>query len=362
MKRLLAFATAAWVYLAAAALVNAEDDIFLRGKEKPVKGVIASESAKGITLKIGGSYPAEAIEDIQYEVTPTTVRLAVYKPAFAAEQNALKATDPKKQREFFEDALKKYQEAAGKVNEPFAKRHCEYKVAALTARLAVEEGKSLAGAIDLLKKFKAKYPDSWQLGGCLQLLGRIQLDDGDFTGAAETFSELARANVPDDVKQEAQLLIVQVSIRKRDSAAAKKALDEFLKSAPPGSKHFNKGRVLQAELAMAEKNYDAALAQLRQVIKETTDKSLKALAYNAAGVCLYEKEDYKAARWEFLWVDVEYNQDKNEHAKALYYLWKTFLNINETEKAQECLQQLLTERAFQGTEWRAKAQKEQKTS
>jgi len=91
------------------------------------------------------------------------------------------------------------------------------------------------------------------------------------------------------------------------------------------------------------------------------DKSLKAVIHNALGVCLFDKEDYKGARWEFLWVDVTYNQDKNEHAKALYFLWKIFDQLGDAERGQECREMLLNDRTFAGTEWRARAQKESKT-
>ena len=110
------------------------------------------------------------------------------------------------------------------------------------------------------------------------------------------------------------------------------------------------------------KEYDGALKILSQAAKETSDKDLKALIYNAKGVCLYEKNDFKAARWEFLWVDVVYNHAKNEHAKALYYLSKIFNELGEPERAQECREQLLNDRAFTGSEWRARAQKEAKAS
>ncbi len=75
---------------------------------------------------------------------------------------------------------------------------------------------------------------------------------------------------------------------------------------------------------------------MRQVIKDTSDKTLKAQAYNTLGVSYFNGEYLKEARWDFLWVDVVYNQDRAEHAKALYYLWKIFDKLDEKERAQEC--------------------------
>ncbi len=99
---------------------------------------------------------------------------------------------------------------------------------------------------------------------------------------------------------------------------------------------------------------------MQQVNKETTDKNLKASAYNALGVSYYSGEQLKEARWEFLWVDVVYNQDKAEHAKALYYLYKIFDKLDEKERAQEC-REALSDRAFTGLEWQRLLLKEAKT-
>jgi tetratricopeptide (TPR) repeat protein len=230
----------------------------------------------------------------------------------------------------------------------------------LLARQLSEEGKAADPAITALKAFKSKNADSWQIGSALQLLGRLQLDAKDYDGAKATYVELSQASVLDDLKQEAQLQVIYVSIRAGKTAEAQSALTAALQSFPKESKHAVKARVLQAELQLVAKKYDEATKLLRQVTKDTTDKELKALAYNSLGVCLFEQQDYKGARWEFLWVDVVYNQDKNEHAKALYYLWKVFGELGDAEKSQDCREQLLNERAFAGTEWRAKAQKESK--
>jgi tetratricopeptide (TPR) repeat protein len=340
----------------------AEDDIYVRGKEKPVKGVVTTESAKGISAKGAGTIAAETIDDIVYEVTPVQTRIAMYRPATIFEKESLDPSKESKRKANIAEALKKFQDAAAKVEQPFAKRHCEYKVAVLLARQASEDGAPAEPAIEALTKFKSNHADSWQIGACLTLLGRLQLEAKDFTGAKATYAELAQANVPEDVKQEAQLQVIQVSVREGKMAEAKAALDGFIKNTPPGGKQAVKARVVQGELQVHAKDYDGALKILTQAAKETSDRELKALIYNAKGVCLFEKADFKGARWEFLWVDVVYNQSKAEHAKALYYLAKVFEQIGDPEKSQECREQLLNDRAFAGSEWRARAQKESKAN
>src|SRR5262249_54759497 len=129
---------------------------------------------------------------------------------------------------------------------------------------------------------------------------------------------------------------------------------------PKDSKFQGRAKVAEAECLAAAKKDAPAIALLRQVIKEANDKNVKALAYNTLGQCLYNGEHLKEARWEFLWVDVVYNQDKAEHAKALYYLAKIFDKLDEKDRAQECRDALVSERAFAGMEWQRQALKEAK--
>jgi tetratricopeptide (TPR) repeat protein len=358
-SRILAFA----IILSGSGAAWAQDDVYERGKDKPHKSAITKESAKGVTLKDGTFIPAEKIEDIFYNIESNEVRINTYRPAFTAEKDALDPKNDAKRKGLLAEAVKKYQETAvsAKVKEAAAKRHAEYKAAALLARQASEEGGAAEPAIEALKKYKSKHPDSWQIGAALQLLGRLQLDAKDFDAATQTYADLAQANVPEDAKQDAQLQVIQVAARAGRSAEASKQLDDFIKLLPKDSRHIARARVVQAELMLTAKQTDEAIKLLRQVVKETSDRSLKAVAYNALGVSLYERDDYKGARWEFLWVDVEYNQNKQEHAKALYYLSHIFEKLGDAERSQECRELLLSDRAFAGSEWRSRAQKELKT-
>src|SRR5437870_6151661 len=67
----------------------AEDEVFVRGKDKAVKGIVTKESAKGVVFKDGTAFAAEAIDDIFYEVNPAKIRIGVYRPAFQAEKDSL---------------------------------------------------------------------------------------------------------------------------------------------------------------------------------------------------------------------------------------------------------------------------------
>jgi tetratricopeptide (TPR) repeat protein len=269
--------------------------------------------------------------------------------------------DPKKEpnrKANLAEAIKKYAEAAAKVKEAPAKRHLEYKVAVLTARQAADDNADLEPAIKRLRDFKTKHAQGWQIGACLQLLGRLQTESKQYADAEETYRELAQADVLGDVRQEAELLAAQVSAKAGKHEVALKKLQALEAKLPKDSKYRGLAKVAQAECLAASKKDAAAVALLRQVAADTTDKNLKAVAHNALGLVYFNQKQFKEALWEFLWVDVVYNQDKAEHAKALYYLVKVFDELEERERAQECREALISDRAFAGMEWQRQALKE----
>ena len=63
---------------------------------------------------------------------------------------------------------------------------------------------------------------------------------------------------------------------------------------------------------------------------------------------------YNEALWEFICGHV-FNQDKTSTPSALYYLWKTFEQLNNAERAQECREMLL-EFCSTGTDWQPSAE------
>ena len=111
MKRLLCvLATFAILCIGVAAW--AEDEVYVRGKDKAVKGIVTKESAKGVVFKDGTAFAAEAIDDIFYEVNPAKIRIGVYRPAFQAEKDSLDPAKDAKRKANLDTALKQYQEAA----------------------------------------------------------------------------------------------------------------------------------------------------------------------------------------------------------------------------------------------------------
>lgn len=347
-------AIAALVLAVSAATARAQEEIIYRGKDKDesIKKAIKAESARGIIVA-GAKEPIapETIVDVIYEVDPIEIRLSSYRPALAAEKLANDPSKEAKRAANLADAIQKYEATLkGLKPGPLAQRHMEYKIAYLMG-IQAQEGGSPEAAIARLTEFKSKNPDSWQLLSALKMLAALQIAKGQFGDAETTYRDLAKANVSDDVKLEAELGAAQVNLRAKKHAAALGSLNKLMAKLPKDSPFATRVLVAQAECLAADKKGEEARKILGDVITKTRDPALKAVAYNTLGQSYFDAGMHKEARWEFLWVDVVYNQDRNEHAKALYYLMRIFEQLNENERAQECRDTLLNDRQFQGLEY-----------
>jgi len=353
------------VLLLTAAAVHGQDAVYVKGK-KSINGNVVSDSAKGVTLKAGDFIPGDDIDDIQFDLTGKTTAASAtqtniaYRAAFKADRDSIEGAEAKRKASIAA-AVTGYGDVLSKISDKLVKLHLEYRLVALKAREAVEDGKAPTAAVFKLTEYANKNPNTWQAVQALKTAARIVTDQAQHDQAEAIYKQLAEMDLSPDMKLDYELQAALVSVQAGKFDQAMKKLQAMVAKMPKGSRQAVRAQVAQAECLANAKKIDEAIAMVKPILKDVTDKAGKAAAYNTLGYCYFQKEDFKQARWEFLWVDVVYNQDRNEHAKALYYLTQTFEKMNEPEKAQECREALLADKAFASTEWVRKIQKSGKT-
>jgi predicted negative regulator of RcsB-dependent stress response len=341
---------------------RAQDTVYLKDAKKSISGIVTDESAKGVQLKGHKDLiPAQSIRDIEYDVQPTELRLSVYRPAVALVKKAVEAA-PDQRLKLLEPALKACLAAVPKLaRQPFAQTQTEYQVANLYTLKAEADGKQTSRflAVTKLKDFKTKHPNAWQTPGVLVTLAKLQVEQKDFDEAGQTLKALTEAPVSEDIRQNAELMIARLPLAAGRYEQAEKKLAALAAKLPPGSVFAQRAQLGQAEALAALKKLPEAKGLLQKLLKETQDRDARATAYNTLGYCDLQAGQVQDALWAFLWVDVIYNQNKEEHARALYYLHQVFTRLNDGEHAQECLDALLHDRQYEGLEYQRKAQEEQ---
>jgi hypothetical protein len=347
---------------------RAQDKVryFDRKTQKNVEktGSVSEESPAGITFKATGETKAVTISagditDVDYAVKDGEKygRLEWNSPNNFL-RNARAATTPAKRRDLLEKALADYRTLVPLVkDDKKLTRHVQFGIAEVLAMQADADPKQLDAAVEAARKFKADYGDGWQMVKATKLLVRLLEQKGDEAGVQAAYAELAdNEAAPKEVRQEFGMLAVRNLIRKNKHAEAATKARAIQQAMAPGDPQAPKLKVYLAACDVSAGKYDGVEKELNTVLDSGADSDVKALARNTLGDYFRAKGDGEKAFWEYLWVDVHYNQDREELARALYNLSKLFAEVRQDKvRAKECLERLCDEKQFGGLEYHRKA-------
>jgi hypothetical protein len=335
------------------------------GKEETVKCILESETPARVTFHQGSTtktVPALDVIDVLYERSIGAGNLIDYRKSQREEDKMLQPTlDADARKKAFQEALTTYRELTKESKESKgATRHMYYCIARLLARRSEDDPEQADAAIAELKKFLAEHGDGWQVVQASRLLGQLQESKGDLAGAQKTYEQLAaRDDVPKETREEADLFVARMLIRSNKPAEAQAKLEKVAQALPATSPEAPKVQVYLAQCEVATGKADAAETKLKGMLTADLDGAVKGLVYNALGDVARQKGKAEDAFWDYLWVDVVYNQDKHEQAKALYYLSKLFVDVkNDPARAQQCRKRLLEDKDFLGQDYQKLAAKE----
>jgi hypothetical protein len=361
----------ALLVVAAAANAQTRDRIFYISraknavKEDVLRGQITEETPQHIVVTIGTRtemVPAVDVLDVDHEI-PADLNIDIRAKARKEEATADKEPEAAKRLKLYDQAIAGYKELLAKLGKSekyqLAQRHLEFKIAQLLARQAEDDPSRLDAAVTALAEFKTKHPNGWQIGQAGKLLARAQLSKNDMKGALATYEEFARRDdLGDALRQEYQLLGIKAMLRTGDFADAERKLTAL---AATLAKDDPQAIRIAIYLAVCKAKTDLAGTEksLLAVIASDADPAIKGLAHNALGDAYRLNNRLEDAFWQYLWVDQQYNQDREEHAKALYYLSILFDRVKKTPaRALACREKLLNDTPFKGMEYQKLAAKE----
>jgi hypothetical protein len=282
-------------------------------------GKVEAESVAGVKLGTK-TIPAADIIDIQYDVA--AIKLD-YPRALAAESRSPAEAVP-----VYEGMLK----LPAVQNNKFVKRQIEYKIALLAVARADQEREQRQKAVTALTKFKKENPDAWQLVPLTRTLARLYQDQEppDIDAARKAYEELAAApGATAEIKQECAFTAIDLLLLAGKLDEAKEKVAALPASDP-------RAKVYQIGCQASPDKQAAAAKQLEEMIDKTTDRGLKATAYNMLGdVYRRDAKTKKDALYAYLWVDVVYNDDPAEVAKADGRLADLFGELKDEERARK---------------------------
>lgn len=221
-------------------------------------------------------------------------------------------------------------------------RFLEYKIAQTSARAAddakdVESWQPQAeAAVKLLESFMVGTTSGWEVWSAARLASGLEVELGKFNEMASMWGKLANTkDAPADLRAEAGLNEIDAKFRAKRFGEVKTRADELLKTAPEGTL---KRRLTIYQLAASKADTGPAegVALVEAEIAKTQDAAIRATGYSVIGE-LYLAGDKPSARdamWAFLWVEVVYNQDKDEVLTALVRLATAFAQQGDDERSK----------------------------
>lgn len=342
-------ALAGMLAFAAAAPAQLRDTVYYRDRtakpEKTVEftGTVTEETVNGIKVKpqVGPERTFAVADIVDVVYAPPRVLEIPFQPLLNGE-SALRtgAADKAKMDKLVKDYTTFVNNSLKDTKAPSLRRHIQYRMAVLKAALA-EKREDQVEVIRQFDQVRKEVAGSWQLLPAVRQEVAILADQERLDDAARVLDETAKVQgLAKEVKQELELTHIDVMIRAGKAAEVEGKIAEALQTVAAGDPMATKLKVYQLAAQAGKGDPDKAAAQLKTIIDQAQDNSLKALAYNTLGDCYSAKGLKKDAMWAYLWVDVVYNQDRSEHAKAVERLSRVFRDLSDDAKADKYKEKL----------------------
>jgi hypothetical protein len=375
VKRLMFLFVLAGFMLIGGHVLWAKDTVYVRqpGKKKDevVSGIIQEETPAGIKLKSEKGevkvIPALHIRAVDYGEGVDAVGVLDYRAGDSKLAHALQEATARRKAEGLESALLAYRglDSNDRLRRlASVRRYLQYRIAQTTALLAEGDLSRRDAAFTALNDYKTAFADGWEIVPALQLLASLQEEKGDTEAAGKTYANLSELpGISADMKLQSQLKGARLLMRALKFSEAEQRLKqvESVLTADDPQRSFVEVYLIQSRIAQKGK-LDGIDKKLEQIVRTGKDGSLRGLAHNSLGDYYRIKGDNAKAFWEYLFVDMLYNQDKEEHAKALYYLSQLFNKPprNNRDRAEEFLTRLKSPQ-FDGTLYQRLAASAKKT-
>ena len=323
-------------------------------KDTTLSGTILSETPGGLKIKpaIGSSHEIAASDLLEVDYTVPGRVILDYRTATSNDKAAESATKDDERKKARDIALAAYKKVLPEMADAKSKRNIEFRIARLLARQAEDEPSQVQTAIDQLSAFTKAYPDSWQISLAAKSLAQLQVSNKDYAGAQQTYQDLAKIpGIGDEIQQESQIKSAEMMVRSKKYASAEALLTNLTRKLKPDDPQAVRLRIALAECQGAKGQVDQAVQTLEGIIAQPVAGELKAAAYNTLGDCYQAQGKPKEALWNYLYVDVIYHQNREEHAKALYHLYRIFKQQGDEAKAQQFRDRLEKDKQFAGLEY-----------
>jgi tetratricopeptide (TPR) repeat protein len=255
-------------------------------------------------------------------------------------------------------AVIKYSKAKTEAKSPSAYLSAEfdYVLARVNARIALADPEKQAAAVQQLIAVQKAHPEHFRYYESVSMLGRLQLEMGDFAAARTTFDQLAKSPWS-DFKLASKIASGRILVAENKLDEAVKEFEAAAAAAtdsPADQARKYEAMLGQARALVAQSKFEDALKILDLVTDKgpTEDSAVQAEGYVLQGNCLQALGRLKEAALAYLHVDILFPQETGYHAEALFNLTKTWKQVQLPERSAEAEAKLVQK--YPDSPWRKK--------
>lgn len=316
------------------------------GQEVSESGKIVAEKLEGIDFFVNKTnktihIPALNVVDLDFEL-----------PDFTTKQTYRRIRNNEKEGDYTA-ALAGYAAfAKTKYTDPALNRFFRYRIVLVNTEMARKDPKHLKEAAKQWADFKKANPSTWQIMHMPRILLPLYTKNND-TAAARTLMEemLAMPALPPAMKLEFTRKSLEILLQEKKYKEAETKLLALIKPLGEDDPQRLKLELTLADCRAADGRTKEAADALNAILKRAKTPENKAIAYNGLSELLIKAGDPKSleqAKWNLLYIEMLYNQNKEERARALYNLQKVFAMLKDTPKSKRFRDLLLNDPALAG--------------
>ena len=236
------------------------------------------------------------------------------------------------------------QKKAGTTAPEATRRFLDFKYAQMATKVADEsaDDDKWPELADVAMKswggFLGEYKTGWELWPAAKAQARLLTEVNKYDEVARLWTRTAKtAELPADLKLEAELRAVDAEIRSKGYATALDSVEKLGKTTGPG---VAKDKLAIYELAAkggmgaTAEEYAAKIKAIEDAVAKTKDAGVRGVGYGMIGELQLLAGKPREAMWAFLWVETVYSQDKDDALKAMCRMVEVFKAQGDDDRAK----------------------------
>lgn len=290
-----------------------------------ISGKVINMTPKGIVVESKGS--------------PTTIPAAeIRSVVYGGQASSIARTADRIKSGSYAQGIEEVAKIDAKGN-PYVEHELAFLKAYAEGNLALKGSFDALAAGKSLNDFLTKYRKSYHFVPATALKGRLLYSLKFLDLAAKEFKLLTQSGWPEYVVK-GNYYLAQTALAQQNFDAAIASCDKIIASTDNDDvtrQYQLLAKCVKAKTQCLSGNAGSAEDDLKQIIKvENPDnQELFAAAYNALGVYHFQAKQLKEAREKFLLTHLLMYSHSESHAEALYYLTKIWPDLGNTDEANK---------------------------